>query len=217
MKFGLLLAFLAAATLLSACAAQTIPPAATIGPDGLREVRSKAFDTAWVRPGVDFGHYRQVLISRAELAFVTPDRSKQRFPLSEEQKQRFREMLDANFAAGLARSERLQVAAAPGPVALELHVRVQDIVATVAPRTVGRGRGGIALQALGEATLVIELRDSESEEILARVFNRRTVDGIAVAQTQGAPITLWEDIDIICARWATLVTERLDAIVSEQY
>jgi hypothetical protein len=217
MKLGLLLAFLTAATLLSACAAQTTPPVATIGPDGLREVRSKAFDTALVRPDVDFGRYREVLINRAELAFVTPDRSKRQFPLSEQQKERFRELLDAKFAAELASSKTLQVAAVPGPVALELHVRVQDIIATVPPRAVGRGWGGIALEALGEATLVIELRDSESEEILARVFNRRTVDGIAVAQKQGTPITRWEDIETVCARWAALVRERLDAIVSEQY
>ena len=100
-----------------------------------------------------------------------------------------------------------------GPKALELEVRVQDIVAMVPPRSVS-GVGDIALHALAEATLVIEISDSESEEILARVYDRRVIEGTAIAQKQGPPVTQWEDVEAVCSRWAATVRARLDVVVN---
>ena len=220
MNVRLVLLFLGFAGLLSACAPQATAPVdlPQTNFDGLQEVASKYFDAAFVRPGVDFGRYRELLVSRSDLAFRTPDREKQQFPLTEEQKERFRQLLDDEFANELVGAKNLRMTDSPGPEVLGLRVRVQDIVATVPPRTVGNiGWGGIALQALGEATLVIELRDSESEEILAKVFDRRAIDGIAVAQKQGPPVTRWEEVEAVCKRWAATVRARLDVVVSGNY
>ncbi len=208
------------AGLLSACAPQATAPVdlSQTSFDGLQKVASKYFDAAFVRPGVDFGRYRELLVSRSELAFRTPDREKQQFPLTEEQKERFRQLLDDEFANELANAKNLRMTDSPGPEVLGLRVRVQGIVATVPPRTIGSiGWGNFALEALGEATLVIELRDSESEEILAKVFDRRAIDGIAVAQKQGPPVTRWEEVEAVCKRWAATVRARLDVVVSGNY
>jgi hypothetical protein len=204
--------------LMSACAPQpTIPidlPETNF--DGLEEIRSKYFSAAFVRPGVDFSDYRELLLSESELAFRTPDRSKQQFPLTAEQKNRFRQLLDTQFAEELANSSTLQMTSSAGPNALKLEVRVQDIVAMVPPRSVS-GVGDIALQALAEATLVIEISDSESEELLARVFDRRVIEGTAIAQKQGPPVTQWEEVEAVCKRWAATVRARLDVVVGGDY
>lgn len=205
---------------LPACAPQPTErlDTSTVRLDGLQEISSKFFDAAFVRPGVDFGRYRELLVNDSELAFRTPDRSKQQFPLTEEQKERFRQLLDRQFATELGTAKHLRLTDTPGAETLDLYVRVQDIIATVPPRTVGQASwGNIALEALGEATLVIELRDSESGEVLAQVFDRRAVEGMAMAQKQSAPITRWEDIEKLCARWAATVRARLDVIVAGQY
>jgi hypothetical protein len=205
---------------LPACAPQPVErlDTAIVRLDGLQEISSKSFDTAFVRPGVDFGRYRELLVNESELAFRTPDRSKQQFPLSEEQKERFRQLLDRQFAEELSAAKNFRLTDTPGAETLDLYVRVQDILATVPPRRVGGASwGGIALQARGEATLVIELRDSQSEEVLARVFDRRAVEGMAMAQKQDAPITRWEDVETLCKRWATTVRSRLDVLVGGQY
>lgn len=209
----------ALAVVLAGCAPQPTEPAQvpSMAYEGLEPVSSRYFDLAYVRPGVQFDRYRQVVINAPELAFRTPDRSRQQFPLSEEQRTRFRDMLRAQFDAELARSAELGIAAAAGADVLDLHVRVQDILATVPPRTVGQGgRGGFALQALGEATLVIELRDAESGEVLARVFDRRAVQGVGMFQ-QDALVTRWEDVEELCRHWARTVRERLDAVVTGSY
>jgi len=205
--------------LVSACAPQpTVPVASSTNDvDGLVQVSSRYFDIAFVRPGVNFGHYKKVLVSESELAFKTPDRSQQQFLLSDEQKDRFRQTLDEQFAAELANLKNLRLVDQAGPDTLAVQVRVQDILTTVpAQATGGAGWGSLSLRALGEATLVIELHDSESGEILARVYDRRAVEGIAVAQNQAAPLTRWQDAEVMCKQWASTVRQRLDALVVSQ-
>ena len=205
--------------LVSACAPQPTVPVATStnAVDGLVQVSSRYFDIAFVRPGVDFGHYKKVLVSESELAFKTPDRSQQQFPLSDEQKDRFRQTLDEQFAAELANLKNLRLANEAGPDTLAVQVRVQDILTTVpAQATGGAGWGSLSLRALGEATLVIELHDSESGEILARVYDRRAVEGIAVAQNQAAPLTRWQDAEGMSKKWASTVRDRLDALILQE-
>ena len=160
--------------LLSACAPQATVPVdlPQTGIDGLQEVTSKYFDAAYVRPGVDFSRYSDLLVSGSELAFRTPDRKKKQFPLAEEQKERFRQLLDAQFANELVAAKNLRMTDSPGPEVLALHVRVQDIVAMISPRSVGNSAwGGIALQALGgqlrapvDAEQGIALHDLHSDQ-----------------------------------------------------
>jgi hypothetical protein len=207
------------ALLVAACAPQpTVPVAAsTADLDGLQEVSSRYFDIAFVRPGVDFGHYQKVILSGSELAFKTPDRSQQQFPLTTEQKNRFREQLDQDFSMELSNLENLSLTDRAGPDALSVRVRVQDILATVPAQATGRsGWGSLSLRALGEATLVIELHDSESGEILARVYDRRAVEGVAIAQQQAAPLMRWEDVESMSERWASTVRDRLDVLVTRE-
>lgn len=185
--------------------------------EGLEQVASRYFDVAMVRPAVRFADYRRVMVQAPELAFRTPDRSTGQFPLDEDQKARFRDLLQAQFDAELDMSRELETAEASGADVLDLHVRVQDILATVSPSTVAPGgRGGFALRALGEATLVIELRDAQSGEVLARVYDRRAVEGVGIFR-QDAVITRWEDVEKLCQHWARTVRERLDVLVSGKY
>jgi len=207
------------AILASACAPQpTVPVAAsTNNLDGLEQISSRYFDIAFVRPGVDFSRYNSVLVSGSELAFKTPDRSQQQFPLTDEQKNGFRQELDEQFAAELANLKNLSLTDEVGPDTLSVQIRVQDILATVPGQATGRsGWGSLSLRALGEATLVIELHDSESGEILARVYDRRAVEGVAIAQQQAAPIMRWEDVESMSKHWASTVRDRLDALIVEE-
>jgi hypothetical protein len=207
------------ALMVSACAPQPIVPvaASTTDLDGLQKVSSRYFDIAFARPGVDFSQYKTVLLSGSELAFKTPDRSQQQFPLADEQKNRFRQQLDEEFAAELANLENLSLTDKAGPDTLSVQVRVQDILATVPGQATGRsGWGSLSLRAMGEATLVIELHDSESGEILARVYDRRAVEGVAIAQQQTAPLMRWEDVESMSKRWASTVRNRLDVLVTPE-
>lgn len=203
------------ALILSAVACSSQPPAAiasTINYEGLAEVSKPHFDVAQVRPETVFSNYDGVIVNAPELAFRTPDRSQQQFPLDETQKQRFQEALADAFSLELSKLQNLDLRDEPGSKVLQLTVRIENISATVPS---GRGKPiGYALTAVGEATLILELRDSQSEQILARGVETRAVQGAALAQ-DGGMVTRWEDVEKLCARWASLARTRLDALVDQ--
>jgi len=204
---------------LAACGPQpTQPlPKGEVNIEGLQAVTARNFEAAFVRPGVDFNNYNKLLVNELELAFRTPDRSQNQFPLGEDQKTRFRAAMAVAFGEELGELQNLEIVTEPGPDVLDLNVRVQDIVASSPGRRVGAvGRASFAIETVGEMTLVIELRDAESEEVLIRAFDRRAVEGAAMLSGDNV-ISTWEGVDRVVVRWASRAREGLDALVSGNY
>lgn len=193
------------------CAAE--PPVATssaVNYEGLAEVRRSHFDVAQLRPDTVFGAYDGVIVSAPELAFKTPDRTQKQFPLDEDQKRRFQKVLTEAFSAEFSSLQNLEIKERPGPSVLELSVRVENITATVPSGQ--KAPIGFALTAFGEATLVLELRDSQSQQILARGVDTSAIEGAALGQ-DGGVVTRWEDVEKLCSRWASMTRSRLDALI----
>lgn len=214
--FVLLAGAFAAVCSLSACAPQPARPldAGVVDHEGLARVAVRDYDVALVRPGIDFTAYNGLLVEALELAFRTPDRSQHQFPLTESQKLQFREILVSAFTDEFSELQNLSVVRQPGEDVLDLRVRVQDISAALPGPAIGNfGRAAIALEAAGEATLVIELRDAQSEEVLARVFDQRAVEGAAILE-DGVPISGWEDVTVLCREWARKARRGLDRLVA---
>jgi hypothetical protein len=121
------------------------------------------------------------------------------------------------FGEELGQLQNLEIVTEPGPDVLDLNVRVQDIVASSPGRRVGTvGRASFAIETVGEMTLVIELRDAESEEVLIRAFDRRAVEGAAMLSGDSV-ISTWQGVERLVARWASRVREGLDVLVSGDY
>jgi len=104
---------------------------------GLEQVDAANFDVAYLKSGADFNAYDSVLIDQPELAFVTPDRSHRQFPLTEEQKNKFRDVLADKFRGEAEAGSTLALVNEPGPSVLRLKIRVQDISATVLKEGIG--------------------------------------------------------------------------------
>jgi hypothetical protein len=200
---------------LSMAACSSRPPAAlssVVNYEGLAEVSRPRFDVAEIRPGTVFSAYDAVILNVPELAFRTPDRTQKQFPLDEAQKQRFEDMMVAAFSKEFSNLQNLDLRERSGPRVLELTVRVENITATVPS---GQGMQlGFMLTAVGEATLILELRDSQSEQILARGVETRAVQG-AAAGKDGGMVTRWEDVEKLCSRWAAMARSRLDVLVDQ--
>ena len=123
------------ATAVSACGPQPTQPKPTgeVNIEGLQRVSARNFEAAFVRPGVTFANYGKLMVDELELAFRTPDREQNQFPLGEDQKTRFRAAMATAFGEEFGKLENVEVVTEPGPDVLALHVRVQDRSAVALP------------------------------------------------------------------------------------
>ena len=210
---------LASAALASACAATGRTPrlGAEESFDGLRRVENPLASAAWMRPDFDVSGYTKVRLEGAGIEFQ-PVRASgtmrfgaRAFPVSEAQKARMIEILASAFRTELARSERFELVEDTGPDVLTLWGGLLDVISFVPPER--SGRGDVFLRTVGEATLVVELRDSLSHATLARVMDRRAASR-ARTTTFSSPVTSWAEVERVARSWATLVRTRLDASAS---
>ncbi len=82
-----------------------------------------------------------------------------------------------------------------------------DVVSNVPPDSMGRSN--IYLSSVGEATLVIEIRDSESNAVLVRIIDRKAAQNIGVAQ-RSTSVTNWSEVQQLARAWATQLRSALD-------
>lgn len=198
-------------------AAPTATDIAEINYEGLATVSSRGFDVAQVRPGTDFRAYSRVKLGAPDLAYRGPNRADRQVPLTEEQKQRFRDSLVSAFDEEFADLRVLELVDEPGPATLALDIRVEDIVATVSPTAVGgTGRAASLLEASGDAVIIVELRDSVSNEILARGVDAGTATGGALGVGGGNVRTKFESAEKLVSMWAAKARTGLERLLDDR-
>jgi hypothetical protein len=209
------------AALLTACA--TTPPADETY-DGLVPIQAKGFKNAWVKPDMDLSGYNRLKLAPVEFQFraVRPAGAGRRtsgseFPVSPENRERLQKVVTEAFQEELARSRRFTLTDETGPDVLELRTSLLDIVSRVPPEPVGRS--DIYLDEVGEATLVVELLDSQNGEILARAADRRAAETFGGGLSSGGSlanrvdsVTAWNEVRQLADRWARVLTRRLDQL-----
>jgi hypothetical protein len=218
---GMLAATFCAATSLAAPRQPRLQtgPDAEITHDGLHRVDKSVMDAAWVKPDLDLRPYKKLLIANAGVAYRKLDpvsdfqaRSETQFPVQEEGKKRFEEILKEEFTEELEKIERYEIVTKPGPDVLLLVGAVIDVLSRVPPNADSAqfGRGGVYLTSVGEATLVVELRDSLSGEVLARAADRRAAESPFAFEVN--TVTAWSEVRRLAQSWATLLVKRLNEI-----
>ncbi len=129
------------------------------------------------------------------------------FPLTDEQKARLRTVVSDSFKTELAQSRNFQLVDQPGPDVLTIWGGLVDVVSYVPPDSVGRGN--IYLSSVGQATLVIEIRDSESNAVLVRIVDRRAAQNIGPVQLSTS-VTNWSEVQQVARTWAAQLRTGLD-------
>jgi hypothetical protein len=222
-----LYALIGAATLAVALGATAAPkqprietgPDAEVTHDGLVRVQKSVVDAAWVKPTLDLTPYKKLMVVSQGVAFRKLEpvsdfqaRSESQFPVKEENKERLSRELREAFERELGELERYEIVSSPGPDVLLLTGAVIDVVSNIPPDidSARFGRGGVYLTSVGGATLVIELRDSESGEILARAADGRAAESPFAFEVNS--VTAWTEVRRLASYWATLLRRRLEEI-----
>lgn len=229
----------AALTLLLLFTGCTGTPAFQTGPDaevthdGLTRVDRTVLDTVWARTDIDLSGYRQVMFEGVAIEFrpvtgpysgragsgaaMARRSSRSEYRLDEATKALVAEELAAAFREELANSDRYDLVDAPGPRVLTVSASLLDVVSNVPPET--SGRSNVYLSKVGEATLVMELRDSTSNAILARAVDRRAAEQAGGLQRGGMPlrasaVSNRAEVRRLGRRWAGLVRSGLERLMT---
>jgi hypothetical protein len=183
--------------------------------DGLQLRSSKRVDRLYVRPEASLSGYKRVRLERLQVAFdknwkpndtrrgsarlTSADFDKIKNGLADE----FAKVFDAELAKG-----GYQITTEAGEDVLDITPLVVDLY-IAAPDKMTAGRSYSYTADAGRMTLVAELRDSETGQILARALDARSSSWNGTFRISNS-VTNVAEARIIMARWASALRDALD-------
>lgn len=196
-------------------------PDAEVSPDGLTRIDHSSFDAAWARTDIDLSGVDSVMLEEVEIQYrpvsgqtdsrLSVSRGDLDFPLTDAQKERLRETVAAAFTRAMQGSGVFDLVNVPGPGVLLIRATLVDVVSNVPPETVSRT--DVYLSSVGEATLIVEIFDSASGAILARIVDRDAAED-PTTFIEVSPVTTWAEVQRLADRWATALRRRLEEMIT---
>ena len=114
--------------------------------------------------------------------------------------------------SSMARSEVFEIVEEEGPDVLLIRGGLHDVVSRVPPEAAGRSR--IYIDSVGEATLVMEIRSSQSNAIYARALDRRAA-GNSTYMQESNRVTNRAEVRRLGRYWGRLLRDGLDTLLTE--
>jgi hypothetical protein len=188
-------------------------------PDGLVKVAPRRMELAWLRPGVDFRPYTKVIVDKTQVAFlpnwlrdhnINADLGSK---ISQAQADQIMAAAQTNFDEifrDTFRKAGYDVVTAPGPDVLRVNSAILDL-------DVNAPAGQSAFQTTwiitaGQAALIVEVRDSDTNALLGRVADRRETQDLGRQIASNA--TNLYDFRLLFNLWASICTKALGELKS---
>lgn len=185
--------------------------------DGLVEVKGKKLEAVYLLPDADFRSYSKVMLDPSQVAFQQDWRqnyNSQAITLGNQITAQAVQQDIAEAEAGLNKifaqaftKEGYQIVTAPGPGVARIGVAVVDLSIT-APQSESGFGANYGVDA-GEATLIIEVRDSVTNQLLGRGLDRRAA---GADEGDGFPrnaVTNRDDFMQLFQTWANIAAKGL--------
>ena len=201
------------------------PPTLQTGPDaevtidGLVRIDNAAVPVAYRKPDLDLTPYKRFMLDPVEIAFQKDPGGRTQsglaggpgnFALSPAQVEALRTLFRESVVEALTRDDGYELTDQPGPDVLRITASLVDLVVNVP--TERAGRQNVYTRSYGLVSSILELRDSESGEILVRAGDRRDpTRNTDVRLAEVNPVYVRADVKRLFDYWANLLRERLDA------
>ncbi len=196
--------------------------------DGLTRLDRTVMDAVWARKDIDISGVSKIMLESVGVEFRNVSgpysgrggtgtsrattSSRNQFQLDAETRALFIEEISGAFREELARSEVFEIVDEPGPDVLLIRGGLLDVVSRVPPETVGRSR--IFIDRVGEATLVLEVRDSESNTVLVRAVDRRAAES-NMGMRESTRVTNRAEVRRLGRRWGGILRNGLEAMIAD--
>ncbi len=196
-------------------------PEAELSFDGLYPVKGGKMDLAWARSDFSVEKYSKVMLEGVGIEYRpggaerTTGRNTgqdKHFALNDEQKKRFQEQMREAFVEELKKGEHFELVTEPGPDVLLLRGGLINVTSFIPPDPIGRGE--IFLSRVGEATLVFELRDSESGAILLRAVDGKAAENVSGGFSSSNKVTNSSEFRRVAKSWGVSLRDGLDRFMA---
>jgi hypothetical protein len=180
--------------------------------EGLERARNSQVDEFYLRPGASFAAYRQVRIAPVEVSFARLwARNHKNVDAAESARLRtdIAKLAREEFVRTLQRAGGYAPIDAAGPDVLDLRASIVNLDIYAPDVKDSAVRREYVLRA-GEATLIAELRDSQTGALLARIIDRREMREYPEFQLANSVYNSAEARDLV-GLWARVLRRYLDA------
>lgn len=224
-----LAATIATAVLIAGCATPAAPtvqtgPDAEITHDGLHRMDNSQAELAWARPDFDVSKYSKILPVSSGFEYrvatnqgrTSAERNRGGpYVIDAATREKFETMVNEVFQEELDKIQNWEFVTEPGPDVMILRGALLDIFSDVPPDNLG-ARSSTFVSAVGQATLVLELRDSETNTVLARSIDRRWAERPGGQMMESNSVTNSAEVRRLMRMWASRLAESLDGFVDQQ-
>lgn len=182
--------------------------------DGLHRIDPEIMATAWLRPDADFERYTRALVMPTVILFremhtshsAWADNNRSMFPVSEPMRDRLRETFGESFHEIMGGQRVYEVTDGVGRDVVLVHAYLTD-VATGMPLDLA-GSNVNMIRWVWEGNLIVELRDSMSDDVLFRAIERQRVEGPVDADT------LWGLAPRVTRDWSRVMIGHIEDLAT---
>lgn len=195
--------------------------------DGLTKVNRTVMDSVWARQDIDLSGVKKVRFNglgveyrnvngpysgRAGVGSTRAQASRStEFQLDADTRALFEEEIAGAFMEEIGRSSVYEVTDEAGADVIDVDVGLLDVVSRVPPETVGRSR--IFIDSVGEASLVLEVRDSISNTVLVRAVDRRAAQNFTMQES--TPPRNRAEVRRLGRRWGEIIRTGLETMIGD--
>ena len=188
-------------------------PDAEVTEEGLHRVHPSIMEDAWVRPDLDLSRYTRILLMPTAVQFRdVPERpydprsavGTTEFPLDDERQEWFRGVWHQAVDAEFGQEDSYELYEGVGQDVLVVQAFLADVVSHIPPDY--SGSVVTMVRDPWVASVVLELRDATTVELLARTVDRRYGEGLLDSSE------VWIRTENLLERWAEVVSERLEQL-----
>lgn len=187
--------------------------------DGLARVPAKNVDYLYLRPGADFRQYDAIILEPTQVAFRKNwqrDMNRSRSGLSRVSDSQLRKAIDESQEKVRTTFEKrfretgFQLVTAPAENALKVTVGVANV--DVSAPEMNSARSRTFSEQAGYGTLIIEVRDSVSGELLGRAVDHGTAGDHFVMMRN--TVNNWADFEQLFDDWAAISAKGFRKLVA---
>ena len=186
--------------------------------DGLHKMDNTVMQLAYAKADMDLTQYTAFMLDPATVAYKRDPQGRRRgtvsdanFELTPEQMESLKEVFHEQVVEALTEDDGYELVTVPAENVLRISASMLDLIVRVpTERTGGRSRTYAA--SYGEVTLILELYDSLSGEILARAGERMDPTRSSRDLAEVSRAFVRADVTRMFQHWADILRERLDLI-----